>query len=137
MGKLIKEIKPAYSIHIWEMFIGVCSIGINYIKPVKRYLLEEFTIWGIEAGVFFYLMGIIAIIYSLYKLMLIRPGKAIIIYENGLSTGEFTSEFSELTIRVKKLVVELENNEEKVIYKERLKKKDYKYLIELGTHLFR
>lgn len=123
MGKLIKEIKPAYSIHIWEMILGVCSIGVNYIRPVKDYLLDAFTIWGMDAGLFFYLMGIITIVYSLYKLVRIRPNKDIKIYENGLSIGDFTSEFSELAMRVKKISLELENNEEKIVYKERLKRR--------------
>ena len=124
-GNLVKKIEVYKKIFYIELVLGLAGIGAYFIDPFKG---QDY--FGVPKSFALLFFAAILTVLNIYRLAGARDARPIEIYENVLIIGDFKADIVCLKVDVDGQTISFDNGRESLIYKERLKKDDYKYLKE-------
>lgn len=99
LGNLESTIKPNLQNYFLFSFLGAVVVAVAVFFP--NYF-ENWVLIGIPAVFVAYIAGPLVMIYSIiYYLQGKKANENIELYENGIRIGDFASQYTELSVRIK------------------------------------
>lgn len=127
LGKKVRELKPTTANYKVELVIGVLVLA-SLLVPGIRNVYKGFVFYGIPLDYAFILLGGLAFLHGLIKIIGHKNEATIEIYENGIKIGDFQAKTEDLVVTISGNKFRFSDGERVVEHLISFSKEDYNYL---------